>query len=582
METDSNSNPATFILGIDLGTTNSAVAVFREGEVAVMSNALGESLTPSVVARDPEDGRVIVGQTAKEISLSHPDCAASVFKRDMASEREYALAGAFFTPIELSAFVLKSLKSDALRVLGQEVCKAVITVPAYFAEEQRQATKRAGELAGLEVVRILNEPTAAAMAYGLHRRDRDGSFLVFDLGGGTFDVSIMELFEGSLEVLSTAGESRLGGEDFTRRLISYGMKQAGVDPSSEWSDPVAFARLYRRAELAKRALSEHDTATLEVPPFGGDGLATTIVLDREVCRPLWQELLDRIAKPCRTAVRGADLEIEDLDEVVLVGGATRMPVIRELVAKLFDVHLRVEVDPDLAITEGAALQAALYANDQAVSDVVVTDVLSHSLGVDVSYEIAGKLINGNFSPVIHRNTTIPTSRTETYYTIFDQQTEINFGIYEGEARKVKNCRKVGLLKVKGVPKNAAGKEGVEVRFTYDLGGMLEVEAKVLSSGKIINKVFERSLKPLSDKERSKAMARLKQLKVDPSEKALNRDLLARADGLLEEVGPEARDQLEYYIRGFEEALETRTPRPIKETRRQLREVCDRIDEGNRW
>jgi len=571
------------IIGIDLGTTNSAVAYFAGGQVRVLPNAFGEPLTPSVVALDERTGALTVGRVAKDIYASNPQLGAAVFKRGMGSELKYTIAGARHGAVDLSALVLKSLRRDATAALSEDVSRCVITVPAYFNDAQRYATVKAGELAGFTVERILNEPTAAAIAYGAHRDRGDGTLVVIDLGGGTFDVCVMDRFDGALEVRSVAGESMLGGEDFTRSLASLALTKAGLTfEQAEIRDPDATILLIKRAELLKRRLSEDEAGVITVPPFRGlSKTAFETTIGREEAEVAFTPLLERLRGPCRGALRSAGLNRTDLDDVVLVGGATRMPCVRDLIIRTFECQPREGVDPDLAIVHGAAIQAALAGGDLAVSDMVVTDVASHSLGTEVSKLLGHQRIDGFFSPVIHRNSVIPTSQSKIYSTIEPNQEAITFRIFEGESRYVKDNREIGRLEIDGIPRGPEGQE-VEARFTYDLNGLLEVEATILKTGKRVSKVFSRSSESLSETELAAAKKRLARLKEDPREKPLIRDVLARAEGLLSEVAPHARERLENLLDALEAALLERNLAEADTLARHLRGICDELDGGERW
>jgi molecular chaperone HscC len=571
------------IVGIDLGTTNSSVAVFRDGKVDVLPNALGERLTPSVVAIDEKGGGLLVGRTAKEVYALHPERGAAWFKRTMGTDVTYALLGARYGSVELSALVLGALKADAERALHGPVQKCVVTVPAYFDEAQRFATMKAGELAGLEVVRILNEPTAAAIAYGLHRKARDGVLLVLDLGGGTFDVCVMDLFEGSLEVRGVAGESLLGGEDFTRRLAGTALGRVGAQYERvELQAPEALGLLVRRAELAKRVLTDRETASVLVPEIRG---STKEPIEVEVTRAeaeaAWQPLLERLEAPCRAALKGARLNRDDVDVMILVGGATRTPCVASLFRRLFGREPLAGVDPDLAVVHGAAVQAALLARDAGVGDVVVTDVASHSLGIDVTKEFGTKRQDGFFLPVIHRNSVIPTTQTVTVSTMDANQTTMHFGVYEGEARLVKENRLLGKLKVSGIPRGPAG-QPVSVRLTFDLNGILEVEAVVLETGKTFTTVLTRDSKALSAKELEVAARRLAQIKKDPLERPRLRDAKARAELLVREAAPDQRRRLEAALDALETAVVQRDEQAMARWTEELERICEDLDGGERW
>ncbi len=574
---------ASPIIGIDLGTTNSSVAFFDGGAIRVLPNALGEVLTPSVVALDERTGALIVGRTAKDIYAANPQLGAALFKRGMGSELKYTIAGARHGAVELSAILLRALRRDASEALGEPVDRCVITVPAYFNDAQRFATVKAGELAGFTVERILNEPTAAAIAHGAHQGAGESTLLVIDLGGGTFDVCVMDRFEGALEVRSVAGESMLGGEDFTRSVAALALMRAGVTfEQAEIRDPDAVVTLIRRAELLKRRLSEDASGTLVVPALKGlREEPVEVTLTRPDVDEMFQTLLDRLRGPCRGALRSAGLNRTDIEDIVMVGGATRMPCVRDLVLSLFETEPRAGVDPDLAVVHGAAIQAALSGGDIAVSDLVVTDVASHSLGTEVTKDLGGQLIHGFFSPIIHRNTVIPTSRSSPFETIYSNQEGILFKIFEGESRYVKDNREIGQLKVEGIPKGPSGQE-VEIRFTYDLNGMLEVEATITATGKRIAKVFSRTSEALSDDVLEDAKRRLARLKEDPREKPMVRDVLARAEALLPDVAPQERQRLEEVLDALEAALIQRDMSQIDQLARFLRALCDDLDGGERW
>ena len=404
------------IIGIDLGTTHSLLAVWQDGAAKLIPNALGALLTPSVVSID-KDGTVLVGQSAKERLISHPEQTASVFKRFMGSKKVYRLGTQRFSSEELSALVLKSLKADAEAHLGQPVTEAVITVPAYFNDHQRQATKHAAQMAGLTVRRLLNEPTAAAMAYGLHENAGDCEFLVLDLGGGTFDVTLLELFSGIMEVRASAGDNSLGGEDFTQVLVQGFMERCQPSqPSGEFWQP-HLSLLYGEAETCKRILTRQKKAMMTMTV---DGVTYTWEVSEstleKLCEPLFKRLRDTIER----AVRDARLRVKNLDEVVLVGGATRMPIFRQLMTRLLGRFPSVQMNPDETIAIGAAIQAGLVAEDAALDEVILTDVAPYSMGVDTTIEIRDKQYqHGVFSPIIERNTVIPTSKVHNFSPMDD-------------------------------------------------------------------------------------------------------------------------------------------------------------------
>jgi molecular chaperone HscC len=573
----------TPIVGIDLGTTNSSVAVFRNGRVDVLPNALGDVLTPSVVAIDEKGGGLLVGRTAKEVYALHPERGAALFKRTMGTDVTYPLMGARYGSVDLSALILSALKADAERELHGPVRQCVITVPAYFDESQRFATMKAGELAGLDVVRILNEPTAAAIAYGLHRRASDGTLLVLDLGGGTFDVCVMDLFEGALEVRSVAGESLLGGEDFTRRLAALALSRVGAHYERlEVHAPESLGLLVRRAELAKRTLTTHEEAVVTVPPIRNlTNGPVDVTVTRAEAEEAWEPLLVRLEPPCRTALQCSKLNREDVDVVLLVGGATRMPCVGSLFRRLLGKDPLSGVDPDLAVVHGAAIQAALLARDGAVQDVVVTDVASHSLGISITKEFGTRREDGFFLPVIHRNSVIPTTQTVEVSTMDANQTVMHVEVYEGEARMVKDNRLLGKMKVTGIPKGPAG-QVVAVRLTFDLNGILEVEALVVETGKRFSTILTRSSTSLSSKELEAAASRLARIKKDPRDRPRVRDARARAELLLRDVGAEDRKRLEQALDALDTAIAERDEQAMARWTALLEGMCRDIDGDVRW
>jgi molecular chaperone HscC len=567
------------IVGIDLGTTNSAVAAVRDGAPSLFDNPLGDVLTPSVVAADKRRGSLLVGRTAKDIIAGEPHLGASQFKRAMGTDQVFELAGRRLDAVELSAHVLDALRADAERALGVTVERAVISVPAYFNDAQRFATKRAAEIAGLAVERIINEPTAAAIAYGLERRDDASRFLVFDLGGGTFDVCVMELFEGLLAVESVAGISRLGGEDFTAALVDHVCDRAGIDATRLRAEkrPVA-AALYRRCELLKRKLSRWPTSTVSVDAVFGVAAAELEVSTAEADQ-VFEPLIARLLGPCRSALRGAVCKPADLDEVVLVGGATRMPAVRRFVEELFGRPPLVELDPDKVVAQGAAIQAALCADDRSVGDIVVTDINAHSLGVDSTRIVADRKVDGFFVPIIHRNTVLPTSRSDVFSPIEPYQTSMTFAIYEGESRRVEDNTRIGELQIDKLP----AKDGrVLVTFTYGVDGILEVEARALANERTVSKILTRTGEQLSGEALDRARSRLRTIRSGPTERPSYKDLLVRASLLWKEADPAVREILGHLIDRFEAALASREPPAIAETFAALGELCDRLDDGDRW
>lgn len=576
------------LVGIDLGTTNSAIAVMEADGPRLIPNALGEVLTPSVVAID-EDGNVLVGRPAKELQVLRPGSAAYAFKRYMGTDWKCRLGKTEFTPERLSSLVLQSLKQDAEAALGEPIERAIITVPAYFNEMQRRATINAGRIAGLRVERILNEPTAAAIAYGLHDSSAEKLAAVIDLGGGTFDVSIVELFEGTLEVRASSGECFLGGEDFTDTLAARILESQGyVFERAELEHPALVARLRQQCEIAKRQLSrkgpdgqrveEHalriPSSSGEISPEGPEFRLTSKQFAE------WTEhILRRIESPIRRALGDAGLRRDQLDEVILVGGATRMPTLVQRVAEIFEKPPRCSLNPDEVVALGAGVQAGLMARNAALDDMVVTDVAPFTLGVHVCKLLGSENRDGYFLPIINRNTTIPVSRVQRVGTVQANQTEIRVQIYQGEHRRVEDNLLLGEFLASGIPPGPAGQE-IDIRFTYDLNGVLEVEATVVASERKFSHVITRYAEKMSKKEIADAVAAMQSLKTHPREETVNRHLLKRAERLYQELPHVLRDTLQQLLDGFEEALEMQDSECIARNRAVLIEFLDRFDSEN--
>jgi molecular chaperone HscC len=543
------------IIGIDLGTTNSAAARLADDGPKLIPNAVGGTLTPSVIGIDP-DGKLVVGAAAKELQVLHPDRCTCLFKRHMGSDWTAELPGRTFTPEELSSLILATLKADAEAFFKEPVRRAVITVPAYFNDRQRKATIAAGRIAGLEVERIFNEPTAAALAYGFHDAGEDKTLLIFDLGGGTFDVSVVELFDGALEVRASAGESFLGGEDFTRTLAARVLQGQGVAfERAELATPRLVSRLIQLCEVAKCKLSREEAVAVRIPDKDGnfpDGSATVNVT-REQFEGWTQHILNRIELPIRRVLGDAKLGRDRIDEVILVGGATRMPQVVRRVTDLLGKQPRRRLNPDEVVALGAAVQAGLFTKSAGVEDLVVTDVAPFTLGVEVTKEFGHERRAGYFLPLIERNTTIPVSRCQRVGTVDPNQTAIKVRIYQGESRRVEDNLFLGEFEVTGIPRGPAGQE-IDIRFTYDLNGVLEVEATIVETKRAVSHVVTRYAKGLSVEQVRAAVQEMAKLKTHPREEQANRLLLRRAERLYQELALDKREELGRLLDGFEAAL----------------------------
>jgi molecular chaperone HscC len=584
-------------IGIDLGTTYSLVAVLREGRAEILPNALGERQTPSAVSID-DDGTILVGAPARARALTHPERTFRNFKRDMGTDREFRCGAHRFRPEELSALVLRQLMRDAEASLGASIDEAVVTVPAYFCELQRRATRDACEIAGLPVERLINEPTAAALAYGLQHRDRECRIAVLDLGGGTFDVSVLEIMEGVIEIQASAGDAVLGGEDFVELLFEALSERArerfGVDPRATLPTK---ARFWEACEQAKHRLSLVERVEVEVPrpgpylaarsrssPDGAEGPRGNaepllLSLDRdEACR-LWQPILQRLHPPIRRALRDAGVSPDEIDEVVLVGGATRMPAVAELAEALFGRAPLRTISPDEAVAQGAAVQVALKAGDAQLDDMVATDVAPFSLGVSTIESHGRRRLDDVFSPILERGTVLPASRVERFVTAADGQAQIRVVVYQGEHSLCRDNTKLGEYTLKGIPQGTAGDEAIDVRFTYDLNGILEVDMTIVSTGEAASLVIERAPGRMSPEQVEHARTALRTLKFHPREALPNTTALARAESLYTELRGPARELLGAALRSFRLALEEQNPAIIERRRGELLGLVERWKQG---
>jgi len=462
-------------VGIDLGTTNSVVAVMEGGEPVVIPNAEGSRLTPSVVAFT-KTGERLVGAAAKRQAIINPDRTIISIKRKMGTRERIRIDDKEYTPEEISAMILQKLKADAEAYLGEKVDAAVITVPAYFNDAQRTATKNAGEIAGLKVLRIINEPTAASLAYGLDKKSNE-TILVFDLGGGTFDVSILEVGDGVFEVKATSGDTHLGGDDFDMRIVNWVAdefkKETGIDLRK---DPQAMQRLREAAEKAKIELSSMVETEINLPFITADAEGPKHLLykiSRAKFEELTADLVERLKGPFYQALSDAKLDVKDIDEVILVGGATRMPCVQELVRKLAGKEPNKGVNPDEVVAIGAAIQAGVLGGE--VKDVVLLDVTPLSLGIET--------LGGVFTKLIERNTTIPTRKSEIFTTAADGQTEVEIHVLQGEREMARDNKTLGRFHLTGIPPAPRGVPKIEVTFDIDANGILHVSAKDLGTGK---------------------------------------------------------------------------------------------------
>ena len=463
------------IIGIDLGTTNSCVAVMEGGEPVVIPNAEGSRTTPSVVAFS-KNGERLIGQVAKRQAITNPEHTIMSIKRDMGSDRRVRIEDKEYSPQEISAMILSKLKQDAEAYLGEKVTQAVITVPAYFSDSQRQATKDAGTIAGLEVLRIINEPTAAALAYGLDKEDNQ-KIVVYDLGGGTFDVSVMEIGDGVFEVLATRGNNRLGGDDFDQRIIDYladeFKKSEGIDLRM---DKMALQRLKEAAEKAKIELSSVLTTNINLPFITADASGPKhldMTLTRAKFEEMTADLVEKTLEPLQEALKDAGLTTSEIDKVILVGGSTRIPAVQEAVKRVTGKEPHKGINPDECVAIGAAIQAGVLGGE--VKDVLLLDVTPLSLGIET--------LGGVFTKLIERNTTIPTRKSQIFSTAADGQTSVEIHVLQGEREMAADNITLGRFILDGIPPAPRGVPQIEVTFDIDANGIVNVSAKDLGTGK---------------------------------------------------------------------------------------------------
>ncbi|QKV65331.1 molecular chaperone HscC [Pseudomonas sp. 43A] len=555
--------PRPALLGIDLGTTNSLIAVWQDGQARLIPNALGDVLTPSVISLD-EDDTILVGKAARARLTTHPERSAAAFKRFMGSDKQVQLGARQFSPEELSALVLGSLKQDAEAFLGHPVTEAVISVPAYFSDEQRKRTLFAAELAGLSVTRLINEPTAAAMAYGLHEQKFERT-LIFDLGGGTFDVTVLEYALPLIEVHASTGDNFLGGEDFTAALLQACLKHWQLTPAMV--DAQSMASLGDALEQLKCKLGEgtqhlswrHADKTFEWS------------LDEAAAVKIWEPLLARLRAPIEQALRDARLKPRDLDSLVLVGGATRMPAVQQMVATLFGRLPYRHLDPDTIVALGAATQAACKARDGAVEELILTDVCPYTLGIAT---MRGEDIKGAFSPIIERNTIIPTSRVERYYTTQPKQSLLRIAVYQGERPWVCDNILIDAFDVTLTPTEHI--QELDVRFSYDINGLLEVDVTLLETGERHSHSIDRSPTGLDEQARRDSHNRLSTLKVHPRDALPNRTLLARLERAWMQSLGEQREHIAEWLHNFTSVLGGQQSAEIASHRSELNKALDQL------
>ncbi len=573
------------IIGIDLGTTNSAMAYYENGQAVIVPNAQDERTTPSVYQVKP-NGEEVIGLLAKKGAATFPNHTVLEVKRLMGSGENVVIEGKTYRPEEISSKFLRYLKESAEDKLNQNIEEAVITVPAYFTDAQRKATKDAGELAGLKVERIINEPTAAALAFSHDNLEEDRHLLVYDLGGGTFDVSVVELFEGIVEVKSSVGDNALGGADFDQLLIE--MIQSDFEETNGYTmesiandQQLLYYTLKEAAETAKINLSTQVDTMVMLPflglkdnmPVGYTGMLTRNDFEEQIA-----PLIDRTMEKVQLALTEANLTEDDIDEVLMVGGSTRVLAVQEAVERKFPSKIRTDVNPDEVVAQGAAVQAALKSNAiDSAKGLMAIDVCPYTLGLEVVRRVEDELKYGFFDPLILKNTPIPTKETKTYYTISDNQTEMDISVYQGEDEYTKNNSLVSdSIYVRNIPPAPAGHESVEITFHYDINGLIHVEAVILSTGERIQEIIESQRGVMSDTEKKMATERMEE--EDATSEAYDRAKKAihRARKIKTACSATDAERLEEQIVQLEEAIQSEDVRAIERNEQKLLDLIIEI------
>jgi molecular chaperone DnaK len=570
---------AMAIIGIDLGTTNSAVAYLKNDRAEIIENRNGGRTTPSVVQMNLK-GEIVVGQTAKDMYPSLPANTILEVKRLMGTDETVKLGDKEYRPEEISAYILKEIKKSVEDKLGETVTEAVITVPAYFTDAQRVATKKAGQIAGLTVERIINEPTAAAIAYGFDHAKKDQTILVYDLGGGTFDVSVVEMYDSIIEVRSTAGDNHLGGMDFDNLIVEWIVKRVKKESNFDLLGSASGAEILARkarikdeAEKVKKLLSTQNSAVINIP-FIAMNNGVPVNINLELTRHEFEALIKPLAEKTMSEVDRAlseiGLGVSDIHEVLLVGGSTRIPYIQELVQKRFGKAPRKDVNPDEAVALGAAIQAGIKTGK--ISNVIVTDICPFSLGTDVVRFINNRDESGHFDVLIKKNTTLPAQKSEVYSTVRDYQTAVLVGVYQGENNYVRDNVLIEEFNVDGIPSGLRGQESVEVTFKYDMNGILDVDVKIMSTGKKVTRKITMKEGVMTEAEVQQARQSLDE-NWDKSELYKSvKPVIQRAERTIEEVDEPSRKKLQQLIDQMKTALSREDAVAVKKIEEQLTDL----------
>lgn len=549
------------ILGIDLGTTHSAIAVFENGQPRLIKNVLGECLTPSVIAMDPS-GHIIVGTAAREMAATLPDHVAMNFKPYLGSDKPFHIAGETFNAVELTALLLKALKRNAEAFLKKEIRDVIISVPACFNHSQRKSTIQAAEFANLSVIRLVNAPTAAALVYNIYKKENKPYISVFNLGGGTFDISIIKKDEDVMEVRASAGDAHLGGEDFTEVIYQYFMTQ--LNEKGVILKKHDQYRLRRLAERYKRQIHRNNPVH-----FALGETYHHLEMSSKAFEQHSERLIGKLSALCERAILDAKLEPHALNHVVLVGGASRMPFIRGIVGLMFQKLPKSHLDADLVVAQGAAIQAALITKDKSLNHKVMTDVVSHTLGIKIIHRIAtDETVDGAYYPIIERNSHIPLSHQKSVFPAHPQTKTLDLSVYQGESRHEKNNIYLGNMSIP-IESKPHDEKKIRLRFSYDASGLLEIEAQNSSFDQMVPKVLKNSETDLTKDEIEKTFEKLASIKYHPRDQIENRTLMIKAAKLFQELLGEERQTVGDIIDFFEAALETQDPDQIDYARTEV-------------
>ena len=553
-------------IGIDLGTTNSLAVIYKDGKTEKILNSLGSYITPSAVSVD-EDGQILIGEAAKDRLISHPDESASEFKRNMGLRTTVELKGTKYTPEELSSLILKKIKADCEAFLGEPVEEAIISVPAYFDDNSRRATRVAADLSGLKVERLINEPSAAALAYLNKQGYEDGTYLVIDFGGGTLDVSVVDVFDNIIEILAVSGNNRLGGKDFNEAIVLDFCKKNELDHEALTS--VEKAVVYRAAERAKIALSDMPMVMMEVPL---DKKKYILTLTNQELISISKPIFEGIRDPVRKAIHDSRKALDQIDHVILVGGSCKMPTVREFIRQITGIEPGTSVDPDTAIAEGASIYAAMKNKD--LKDVVLTDICPFTLGIAVNNDI---LRDGSMmmSPIIPRNSTLPSSITKPYNAAGNNQMHVKLHVYQGENIHPDKNLYLGSIEM-DCPPTRLNQKICDVKMTYDINGILIVDA-INMDGMVVTKAFRSNSNVLSSEQIEQMRAKMEASILVSPEDEKYRALIARAERVYEESFAEQRILITNFLMVFRANLERRDPIKVKESYKQLSDLLDKLE-----